>query len=57
MPSFEEVFTKKINGIILGDMTRPVVCPDVRYSETHCNGNFLFFSSGYPFPVLNKYTL
>jgi hypothetical protein len=30
-----KLFTKKINGIILGDMTIPMVYPNPWYSEAH----------------------
>jgi hypothetical protein len=37
------LFTKKINGIILGDMTRHAVYPNPWYSKAHYKGVLLYW--------------
>jgi hypothetical protein len=37
------LFTKKINGIILGDMTRPAVCRNPWYSEAYYKGVLMYW--------------
>jgi hypothetical protein len=38
-----ELFTEKINGIILGDMTRCAVYPNLQYIEARYNLVLLYF--------------